>query len=157
MEDATYSIGFCTSAVEVHVAVMAACAPCLKAIASTYLPRLLGTSQRTRYPSAGHPDPTATPHSSRPGRSRFQDSAAQGGASHTSDLDHAVEMAAMEREMRKYHPYADVEGSSLSSDDGAAAHGILKTTAVSVRYTREPSPSEATGEGMTEGSVDRLV
>ncbi|RAH64732.1 uncharacterized protein BO66DRAFT_282663, partial [Aspergillus aculeatinus CBS 121060] len=44
--DATYAIGFCSSAVEVHVAVVAACAPCLKAVVSRYWPRLFGTTDQ---------------------------------------------------------------------------------------------------------------
>ncbi|RAH78612.1 hypothetical protein BO86DRAFT_290436, partial [Aspergillus japonicus CBS 114.51] len=42
--DATYAIGFCSSAVEVHVAVVAACAPCLKAVVSRIWPRLFGAT-----------------------------------------------------------------------------------------------------------------
>ncbi|RAK94982.1 uncharacterized protein BO80DRAFT_498104 [Aspergillus ibericus CBS 121593] len=150
--DATYSIGFCSSAVEVHVAVMAACAPCLKAIASTYLPRLLGTSRRTDYPATPQQYPTPTPTSSRCRYSRFQDDAGRGGM---KDTAHAVEMAAMAREMRKYHQYAGADGSTLSSEDATTAHGILKTTALSVRYTTDGA-SEGGGD-RREGSVDRLV
>ncbi|CAI7611936.1 unnamed protein product [Penicillium viridicatum] len=41
----TYSIGFCSSAVEVNVAaVVTACGPSLKAINGRFLPRLLGSS-----------------------------------------------------------------------------------------------------------------
>ncbi|PYI06944.1 hypothetical protein BO78DRAFT_444419 [Aspergillus sclerotiicarbonarius CBS 121057] len=154
--DATYSIGFCSSAVEVHVAVMAACAPCLKAIASTYLPRLLGTSQRTGYPSTPHQYPAVTPTSSRFRRSHFKDLADAFELASPHDPGHAVEMAAMEREMRKYHRYAGADGSSLSSEDAMMANGILKTTAVSVRYTTEDATSEGSRE-QREESVDQLV
>ncbi|KAJ6018380.1 hypothetical protein N7499_003694 [Penicillium canescens] len=44
--DPTYNIGFCSSAIEVNVAVITACGPSMNAIASRYLPRLLGTSRR---------------------------------------------------------------------------------------------------------------
>ncbi|KAF5862400.1 hypothetical protein ETB97_011674 [Aspergillus alliaceus] len=55
LKDPTYDIGFCSSTVEVHVAVMAACPPAMKAIATKYLPRLLGTSHQeetSRYSTA---------------------------------------------------------------------------------------------------------
>ncbi|RAH53755.1 hypothetical protein BO85DRAFT_462778 [Aspergillus piperis CBS 112811] len=143
--DATYSIGFCSSAVEVHVAVLAACAPCLKAIASTYLPRLLGSSRRATYPSTGRQYiPNSTASYSR--RSHVKISAPRG------DTSVAFEM----REMRKYHPYAEADDTSLSSEDGAPPRGIVKTTAISVRYTAD-SNSEHGGQGIREGSVERLV
>lgn len=158
--DATYSIGFCSSAVEVHVAVLAACAPCLKAIASTYLPRLLGSSRRATYPSTGRQYvPTSTTSYSR--RSHVKISAARGDASVAFEMVTpqlpipGVEEAAHRREMRKYHPYGE-DDTSLSSEDGAPTTGIVKTTAISVRYTAD-SNLESGGEGTREGSVERLV
>ncbi|OJJ48039.1 hypothetical protein ASPZODRAFT_166097 [Penicilliopsis zonata CBS 506.65] len=51
--DPTYSIGFCSSAVEINVAILTACAPSMKAVASRYLPRLLGSSSGpSRYPTS---------------------------------------------------------------------------------------------------------
>ncbi|GLA09005.1 hypothetical protein AnigIFM60653_010809 [Aspergillus niger] len=159
--DATYSIGFCSSAVEVHVAVLAACAPCLKAIASTYLPRLLGSSRRATYPSTGRQYvPTSTTSYSR--RSHVKISAARGDASVAFEMVTpqlpipGAEEAAHKREMRKYHPYAEADDTSLSSEDGAPTTGIVKTTAISVRYTAD-SNLESGGEGTREGSVERLV
>lgn len=67
-----------------------------------------------------------------------------------------VEEAAAKREVRKYHPYAEADDTSLSSEDGAPPRGIVKTTAISVRYTAD-SNSENGGQGIREGSVERLV
>ncbi|PWY71157.1 hypothetical protein BO83DRAFT_362463 [Aspergillus eucalypticola CBS 122712] len=159
--DATYSIGFCSSAVEVHVAVLAACAPCLKAISSTYLPRLLGASRRATYPSPGRQyDPNPTASYSR--RSHVKIPAPRGDASVAFEMVTTqppmlgVEEASAKREMRKYHPYAEADDISLSSEDGTPPMGIVKTTAISVRYTAD-SNSEHDGQGIREGSVERLV
>ncbi|OJI88361.1 hypothetical protein ASPTUDRAFT_195907 [Aspergillus tubingensis CBS 134.48] len=159
--DATYSIGFCSSAVEVHVAVLAACAPCLKAIVSTYLPRLLGSSRRATYPSTSRQYiPNSTASYSR--RSHVKISAPGGDTSVAFEMVTTqppmlgVEEAAAKREMRKYHPYAEADDTSLSSEDGAPPRGIVKTTAISVRYTAD-SNSENGGQGIREGSVERLV
>ncbi|GKZ24866.1 hypothetical protein AbraIFM66951_001711 [Aspergillus brasiliensis] len=159
--DSTYSIGFCSSAVEVHVAVLAACAPCLKAIASTYLPRLLGSSRRPTYPSTGR-QYVPTSNTSYMHRSNIKDPAAHGDASVAFEMVTpqspvpGVDEAAAKREMRKYHHYAGADDISLSSEDSAPTTGIVKTTAISVRYTAG-STSENGGQGTREGSVERLV
>ncbi|PYH68070.1 uncharacterized protein BO88DRAFT_465114 [Aspergillus vadensis CBS 113365] len=159
--DATYSIGFCSSAVEVHVAVLTACAPCLKAIASVYLPRLLGSSRRATYPSTGRQYvPNSTTSYSR--RSHVKISAPRGDTSVAFEMVTTqppmlgAEEAAAKREMRKYYPYAEADVTSLSSEDGAPPTGIVKTTAISVQYTADFN-SEHGEQGIREGSVERLV
>ncbi len=95
-------------------------------------------------------------------RSHIKDAAAHGDASVAFEMVTplspvpGVDEAAAKREMRKYHHYAGADDISLSSEDSAPTTGIVKTTAISVRYTAG-STSENGGQGTREGSVERLV
>ncbi|PWY73067.1 hypothetical protein BO70DRAFT_413827 [Aspergillus heteromorphus CBS 117.55] len=155
VHDASYSIGFCSSAMEVNVAVVAACAPCFKAIASTYLPRLWGTSQRSEYTSTPSKHPT-TPSSARFGRPRLMsDPRAEDDTFELAGpyiRRSAVDPAAMEREMRKYYHYAGAERASLSSEDGVEGLGA---GSVLERYAAE-SRTDVDREEI-EDRVDWLV
>ncbi|KAB8236956.1 uncharacterized protein BDW43DRAFT_307969 [Aspergillus alliaceus] len=104
LKDPTYDIGFRGSAVEVHVAVMSACAPATKAIATKYLPRLLGTSRQeetSRYSTASASNWFLSGYgSSRPKsavRSRTDD-----GFKLAEPYQAKVDPIAGERGMRKY-------------------------------------------------------
>ena len=159
-KDSTYGIGFCSSAVEVNVAVVTACGPSMKAIASKYLPRLLGTSRGAG--TSGYGAGTSGSRSKFPGSRLF----ASNKASHLgSNADDGYEMAdpmggnrvdigasGEQFDMRKYKRGGDSPSISSGSEDGVV--GIVKTTDVSVRYTSE----EVTPSGEAKhSSVDSLV
>ncbi|KAL4897523.1 hypothetical protein BDV59DRAFT_167930 [Aspergillus ambiguus] len=149
--DPTYSVGFCSSAVEVNVAVLTACAPSLKAIFSKYIPRLLGTSNgasNSKY------------YGGASSSNRFRSGLGYHRSARGGDDNDGFELADPFRtntadvkvEMRKYTRSGGRGGAdspSLSSEDGNA--GIVKTTDVSVRYT-----TDRDSQGKT-GSVDSLV
>ncbi|KAJ5296980.1 uncharacterized protein N7443_007873 [Penicillium atrosanguineum] len=137
--DATYSIGFCSSAIEVNVAVVTACGPSMKAIANRYLPRLLGTSQNGGTSGYG----AGTSGSRKfPGSRMFSSHKA---SQLQSDADDTYEMAdpqgvnrvdinaKRDFDMRKYKRHGDSPSVSSGSEDGVI--GIMKTTNVSVHYT----------------------
>ncbi|KAJ5288664.1 hypothetical protein N7478_001694 [Penicillium angulare] len=138
-KDPTFSIGFCSSAVEVNVAVVTACAPSMKAIAGKYLPRLLGTSRHdelsfgtTSGGSIGKFKP-----------SRFFGSKRSQG--YSNDDDDGYEMAdprgghkvdvvgAGDFEWKKYKRGDDTPSMSCGSREDV--DGIVKTTDVSVKYS----------------------
>ncbi|KAJ5613662.1 hypothetical protein N7528_007316 [Penicillium herquei] len=167
VKDATYSIGFCSSAVEVNVAVITACAPSLKAITSKYLPRLLGTSRngKSNYYGKSSYGP-GTSGGSKPRKSRLF-------SNHRSQLhsnnDDGYEMAdprggnsvnvgtGDKFDMRKYRRNGDSPSISSGSDEGAT--GIVKTTDVAVHYTVQNVPS-IEDDRLRDGkhaSVDSLV
>jgi hypothetical protein len=151
--DPTWDIGFCSSAVEVHVAVMAGCAPAMKAIASTYLPRLLGTSRNgksSRYRTASVSNRYRSGYGSSRPKSAVR-SRTDGGFELARPYQAKVDPIAEEREMRKYRRR---DSPSLSSEEG----GIMKTTDVEVRYTHSHahSSSSPADEGRA-ASVDSLV
>lgn len=157
--DPTYSIGFTSSAIEVNVAVITACAPSMKAIASRYLPRLLGTSHRE---TSGYGAGTSGSRGRFPGSKLFVSNKSQ-LHSHTDD---GYEMAdpnggnavnigrtnSRRFDMRKYRRGGDSPSISSGSDDGVA--GIVKTTDVSVKYTVTPDDRSRDGK---HASVDSLV
>ncbi|GES57698.1 succinate-semialdehyde dehydrogenase, mitochondrial [Aspergillus terreus] len=150
--DPTYSVGFCSSAVEVNVAVMSACAPSLKAIFSKYIPRLLGTSHgasNSKYYYGGASS-----------SNRFRSGLGYPHRSVRAGDDDGFELADpfrantadVKAEIRKYTRSGGRDGAdspSLSSEDGSA--GIVKTMDVSVQYTTDQQSPNRTG------SVDRLV
>ena len=151
--DFTYSIGFCSSAIEVNVAVVTACGPSMKSIASKYLPRLLGTS---RGESSAYGAGTSGSRGKFPGPRVFSHKSQL-----HSDADDGYEMAdplgghrvnvgvgSSDRfDMRKYKRSGDSPSISSGSEDGVV--GIVQTMDVSVKY-----------DGPREGkhaSVDSLV
>ncbi|KAL5361293.1 hypothetical protein BJX96DRAFT_82992 [Aspergillus floccosus] len=151
--DPTYSVGFCSSAVEVNVAVMSACAPSLKAIFSKYIPRLLGTSygaSNSKYYNGGG---ASSSNRFRSGLGYHHRSARTGDDDGFELADpFRANTADVKAEMRKYTRSGGRDGAdspSLSSDDGSA--GIVKTMDVSVQYTTDQHSPNRTG------SVDRLV
>ncbi|KAJ5668315.1 uncharacterized protein N7477_006885 [Penicillium maclennaniae] len=162
--DATYSIGFCSFAIEVNVAVVTACGPSMKAIANRYLPRLLGTSR-----NAGTSGYGAGTSGSRkfPGSRMFSTHKA---SQLQSDAEENYEMAdphgvnrvdinaARDFDMRKYKHHGDSLSISRGSEDGVA--GILKTTNVTVRYTSgevTPTLDDSRSRAEKHSSVDSLV
>ncbi|OOQ85092.1 hypothetical protein PEBR_31330 [Penicillium brasilianum] len=162
--DPTYSIGFCSSAIEVNVAVVTACGPSMKAIASRYLPRLLGTS---RGETSGYGPNTSGSRGRFPGSKLFATNKSQlhshaddgyemadpnGG--HTVDIGHD---ANSRFDMRKYRRRGEDSPSiSSNSEDGVA--GIVKTTDVSVKYTvGEVTPDSRRSRDGKHASMDSLV
>ncbi|KAF9889853.1 hypothetical protein FE257_006943 [Aspergillus nanangensis] len=152
--DPTYSVGFSSSAIEVNVAVMTACAPSLKAICSKYLPRLLGTSHGASNSRYYGKTGSSSAHQ---GRFRsglaYQHHRSTGRGEDDDGFEladpYATTKADVRTDMRKYRG----DGGSLSSEDDGAG-GIVKTTNVSVRYTSESPEGERGGR---TGSVDSLV
>ncbi|KAJ5248351.1 hypothetical protein N7497_008412 [Penicillium chrysogenum] len=151
--DATYGIGFCSSAIEVNVAVVTACGPSLKAISSRFLPRLLdssrgkstygaGTGSRTlrsnRFKSASHAQPSV--HSTRGADYEMADPLGGPRVDIIGDF-----------EMRKYKRG---ESSSLSSGDDK---GIMKTTDISVGYSMEPRVGDGRSQEGRPASVDSMI
>ncbi|CAG7937037.1 unnamed protein product [Penicillium nalgiovense] len=138
--DATYGIGFCSSAIEVNVAVVTACGPSLKAISSRFLPRLLDSSRGKSTYGAGTRSGTGV--GSRRLRSNVFKSTSHAQPSVYSTRGADYEMAdplggprvdiVGDFEMRKYKRG---DSSSLSSGDDK---GIMKTTDISVGYSMEP-------------------
>ncbi|KAE8145762.1 hypothetical protein BDV25DRAFT_170263 [Aspergillus avenaceus] len=144
--DPTYDIGFCSSAVEVHVAVMAACAPSMKAIVSKYIPHLLGTSRNggtSRYGTASASNRFRSGYGHSRPKSKAGDAFELAGPYRA-----AVDPTAEEREMRKYRRG---DSPSLSSEEG----GIVKTTDVEVQYS--PGHPHSHVEEGRAASVDSLV
>ncbi|KAJ6039160.1 hypothetical protein N7499_003021 [Penicillium canescens] len=138
--DPTYNIGFCSSAIEVNVAVITACGPSMKAIASRYLPRLLGTSRRE---TSSYAIGTSGSRGRFPGSKLF--------TSNMSPLhcnaDDGYEMA---DRMLGILP-------SISSGSENGVAGIVKTMDVSVKYTvGEVTPDNLSRDGK-HASFDSLV
>lgn len=161
--DPTYSIGFTTSAIEVNVAVITACGPSMKSIASRYLPRLLGTSHReTSGYGSGYGAGTSGSRGRFPGSKLFSSNKSQ----LHSHADDGYEMAdpnggntvdigrtnSGRFDMRKYRRGGDSPSISSGSEDGVV--GIVKTTDVSVKYTETPDDRSRDGK---HASVDSLV
>ncbi|KAJ6098343.1 hypothetical protein N7499_002717 [Penicillium canescens] len=158
--DPTYNIGFCSSAIEVNVAVITACGPSMKAIASRYLPRLLGISRRE---TSGYAAGTSGSRGRFPGSKRFTSNNLH------STEDDRYEMADPNArntvsigrtgsgrfDMRKYRRGGDSPSISSGSENGVA--GIVKTTDVSVKYTvGEVTPDNRSRDGK-HASVDSFV
>ncbi|KAJ6114908.1 hypothetical protein N7486_000686 [Penicillium sp. IBT 16267x] len=152
VEDSTYGIGFCSSAVEVNVAVITACAPSTKVIATKYLPRFLGTSRNGKS-SYG----AGTSGGSRGIRkSRFFPGSRKSSQMHSgTGGDGVYEMADPSRgnrvnvvgtrknsfDMRKYRRGGDSLSVSSGSLELEGSAGIVKTTDVTVKYTSEDGRS----------------
>lgn len=133
----------------------------MKAIASRYLPRLLGTS---RGETSGYGAGTSGSRGRFPGSKLFATNKSQlhsnaddgyemadpnGG--HTVDIGHGNGRF----DMRKYRRGGDSPSISSGSEDGVA--GIVKTTDVSVKYTvGEVTPDDRSRDGK-HSSVDSLV
>ncbi|KAJ6018999.1 hypothetical protein N7522_001066 [Penicillium canescens] len=160
--DPTYNIGFCSSAIEVNVAVITACGPSVKAIASRYLPHLLGTSHReTSSYAAG----TSGSRGRFPGSKLFTSNKSP----LHSNADDGYEMADPNAgntvsigrsgsgrfDMRKYRRGGDSPSISSGSENGVA--GIVKTTDVSVKYTVGEVTFDNRSRDGKHASVDSLV
>ncbi|KAJ5111066.1 hypothetical protein N7532_001601 [Penicillium argentinense] len=158
--DATYSIGFCSSAIEVNVAVVTACAPSMKAIATKYLPRLLGTSRgATSGYGPGMSGSRGFPGSKIFTRNKSQLHSNADDGYEMADPTHRVDIGVDgdRFDMRKYKRGGDSPSISSGSEDGVA--GIVKTTDVSVKYTigqAIPMPDNGRSHGK-HSSVDSLV
>ncbi|CAI7578587.1 unnamed protein product [Penicillium glandicola] len=162
--DPTYSIAFCSSAVEVNVAVAAACGPSLKAISSRYLPKLLGSTpgQSSVYPGTG----SGTGVGSRRLRSNIFKSASHAQPSVFSTRGADYEMAdplggprvdvVSDFEMRKYKRGVDNSSEFSGSDEG---RGIMKTTDISVGYSTDPNMDPVGGRSIEArpASTDSLL
>lgn len=156
--DATYSIGFCSSAIEVNVAVITACGPSMKAIANRYLPRLLGSSSNGGTSGYG----AGTSGSRKfPGSRIFSTNKASQIQSQADDNYEMADRSGANRvdinanhdfDMRKYKRHGD--SPSISSDSADGVVGIVKTTNVSVRYTSGEITPTRDGKN---SSVDSLV
>ncbi|KAF3390291.1 hypothetical protein F1880_009130 [Penicillium rolfsii] len=164
--DPTWDIGFCSSAVEVNVAVVTACGPSMKAIATRYLPRLLGTS---RGEHSGYGAGTSGGSRGRfPGSKLFATNKSQRKSQLHSHADDGYEMADPKGgntvdighdsdrfDMRKYRRGGDSPSISSGSQDGVV--GIIKTTDVSVKYdVGARTPDDRSRDGK-HASVDSLV
>ena len=159
--DPTYVIGFCSSAVEINVAVVSACGPSLKAISSRLFPKLLGSSRgKSTYYGAGTGSGTGV--GSRRLRSNVFKSTSHVQPSVYSTRGADYEMAdplggprvdvAGDFEMRKYKRGGSDSG--LSSEDGK---GIMKTTDISVGYSMEPRVEDGRSHEGRPASVDSIV
>lgn len=138
VSDPTYSIGFVSSAIEVNVAVVTACGPSMKIIASRYLPRLLGTSRGGG--TSGYGAETSGSRAfpgSKFSRHKSQLHSNANDEYEMADPRHQVDIGPGGGEghfdMRKYKRSGDSPSISSGSEDGIT--GIVKTTDVSVRYT----------------------
>ncbi|KAJ5998986.1 hypothetical protein N7451_006796 [Penicillium sp. IBT 35674x] len=166
VEDPTFGIGFCSSAVEVNVAVITACAPSMKAITSKYLPRLLGTSRNGK--SSYGPGTSGGSRGIR--KSRFFPSSRKSSQLQSgTDGDTGYEMADPSRgnrvdvvgagkssfDMRKYRRGGDSPSISSGSLELEGPAGIIKTTDVSVQYTNGSEDGRSRGEKSV--SVENLV
>ncbi|KAJ5538181.1 hypothetical protein N7513_006132 [Penicillium frequentans] len=166
VEDSTFGIGFCSSAVEVNVAVITACAPSMKAITSKYLPRLLGTSRNGK--SSYGPGTSGGSRGFR--KSRFFPSSRKSSQLRSgTDGDTAYEMADPSRgnrvdvvgagkgsfDMRKYRRGGDSPSISSGSVELEGPAGIIKTTDVSVQYTNGSEDGRSRAEKSV--SMDSLV
>ncbi|KAJ5153174.1 uncharacterized protein N7482_009652 [Penicillium canariense] len=167
--DPTYAIGFVSSAIEVNVAVITACAPSLKAIAGRYLPRLLGTS---RGETSGYGPGNSGSRGQYPGSKPFSNKSQPRSAQLRSHADDGYEMADPNGghtvdidagrgdpfDMRKYRRGGDSPSVSSGSVDGVV--GIVKTTDVSVQYTIEGAARtqyDGRSREAKHSSVDSLV
>ncbi|KAI2754014.1 hypothetical protein DTO006G1_8756 [Penicillium roqueforti] len=159
--DPTYAIGFCSSAVEINVAVVSACGPSLKAISSRIFPKLLGSSRgKSTYYGAGTGSGTGV--GSRRLRSNAFKSTSHAQQSVYSTRGADYEMAdplggppvdvVGDFEMRKYKRGGSDSG--LSSEDGK---GIMKTTDISVGYSMEPRVEDGRSHDGRPASVDSIV
>ncbi|KAJ5652294.1 hypothetical protein N7507_009720 [Penicillium longicatenatum] len=166
VEDPTFSIGFCSSAVEVNVAVITACGPSMKAISSKYLPHLLGTSRN------GKSSYGETSGSRGIWKSRFFHNSRKSSQLHSgADGDGDYEMADPSRgnrvdvvgadkgsfDMRKYRRGGDSPSISSGSLELEGPAGILKTTGVSVQYTNGSEDGKSRDEKGPGVSADSLV
>lgn len=135
----------------------------MKAIASRYLPRLLGTSRGEK---SGYGASTSGSRGRFPGSKLFATNKSQlhsnaddgyemadpnGG--HTVDIGHDNNGRF---DMRKYRRGGDSPSITSGSEDGVA--GIVKTTDVSVKYTvGEVTPDDGRSRDGKHTSMDSLV
>ncbi|CAG7954713.1 unnamed protein product [Penicillium salamii] len=145
--DPTYSIGFCSSAIEVNLAVITACGPSLKAISTRYLPKVLGSSRRGT--KTGYETGTGTGSRGRkfPMTNLFSKSATQHKSLHSSAAGY--EMADplggprfdVEAEGFDAHKYGRKRKSpSIESEE---IPGIVRTTDITVGYSVDPADAGA--------------
>ncbi|CAG7918222.1 unnamed protein product [Penicillium olsonii] len=140
--DPTYSIGFCSSAIEVNIAVVTACGPSLKAISTRYLPKVLGSSRRGTRTGYGTGTGTGSRGRKFPISNLFTKSGTQHKSLHSSVAGY--EMADPlggpkfnvdeDFEMAKYGRKVKTPSLELSDED----KGIVKTTDITVGYS-EPA------------------
>ncbi|KAJ5766807.1 uncharacterized protein N7511_004423 [Penicillium nucicola] len=172
--DPTYAVGFCSSAVEVNVAVVTACAPSLKAISTKFLPRLLGSSNGGGKSTYGGGTGSGTRSGSQKRGISHISHIFSHRRSHTksspsrSTEDDGYEMAdplggprvdigtgSEPFDMRKYKRGADSPSFISSDDDGVS--GIVKTTDISVGYVMEPGQQEGRSNDARPASADSWV
>ncbi|KAJ5306330.1 hypothetical protein PENANT_c017G02184 [Penicillium antarcticum] len=165
--DPTYAVDFCSSAVEVNVAVVTACAPSLKAISTKFLPRLLGSSNGGGTGSgtrrgAHKRGISHISHFFSHRRSNTKSSPSR------STEDDGYEMAdplggprvgigtgSEPFDMRKYKRGADSPSFISSDDDGVS--GIVKTTDISIGYVMEPGEQQGRSNEARPASADSWV
>jgi hypothetical protein len=162
-EDATYSIGFCRSSIEVNVAVVTACGLSMKAITNRYLPRLLGTS---RDETSGYRVGTSGSRKF-PGSRIFSANKASQIQSHADDSyemadpqgGHRVDINAdREFDIRKCKRGGDSPNTTRGSEAGVV--GIVKSTNDSVRYTSgeiTPTHEDDRSRDGKHAGIDSLV
>ncbi|CAG8114223.1 unnamed protein product [Penicillium salamii] len=145
--DPTYSIGFCSSAIEVNLAVITACGPSLKAISTRYLPKVLGSSRRGTKTGYGTGTGTGSRGRKFPMTNLFSKSATQHKSLHSSAAGY--EMADplggprfdVEAEGFDAHKYGrKTKTPSIESEE---VPGIVRTTDITVGYSVDPADAGA--------------
>lgn len=123
--DPTYTLGFCTSAIETNLAIITASAPALRPLARKWLPQFFSnTGGNSAYPDTYG---TSSNHRSRitAGRSEHRHSISPGMV--LKDLKDRSQY-----KVRSHSP-------SASEEEIMTFNGIVRTTAVRVSYTAEES------------------
>lgn len=144
--DYTYSIGFCTSAIETNVAIMTASAAAMKPLFKKWFPRLFSTLSNTTPYEDG-------PYGGGTGRyARNTIKSGTHGTKHKSVLRSGhggFELKGMRSERGVVIQSHNEDG---SQEEIMTFDGIIKTTNVSVRYADRPKDEES-GRGHSRDRV----
>lgn len=166
--DPTYAIGFCSSAVEVNVAVVTACAPSMKAIGTRYLPKILGSSHNEKSDYG-----TGTGSGSREGHKFGVSHLFNKPMSHSISLSRPTKDGGYEMadpmggpqihveagddvfDVRKYKRGTDSPSLMTSDDDDIS--GIVRTTDITIGFVVESAHGGIDRLYGTRPSVDSMV
>ncbi|KAJ5565853.1 hypothetical protein N7535_007491 [Penicillium sp. DV-2018c] len=164
--DPTYSISFCSSVIEINVAVIAACAPSMKAISTRFLPRLLGNSRKRSSDKCPYDAGASSgmvgsrifriPHIFTKSTSRTRTSMYSAPTAAPVDWPRDNVGSSDERfDLRKYRRGTDSWSILYLTDDDDHA-SIMKTTEISVGYDIESVGNGSSSEGRVV-SVESMV
>jgi hypothetical protein len=123
--DPTYTLGFCTSAIETNLAIVTASAPALRPLFRKWFPRLFST----RTPNSAYPDSYGNT-----GNNRSKITAGK-----KSEHHHSMTPGIVLKDLKDKRDHTKVRSHSpsASEEEIMTFNGIMRTTAVRVSYADE--------------------